>query len=1855
MYPVSFFKIVTKVRKLLLLIVFLSANGAICAISNDTSLVRHPIYPPEASNIDALKRSVEPLMRMSLKEVIAEVPEQSGIFFIGCPNCHSGAEEMNVLTWKPGMGLTVRCNYCKMVFPNEKFPNNRGKVITAPGGARQVYRYYEDATGYPYYFEAHALYEKWLWIRPLAEKLAKIWYATRDNAYGDRAAAIAGRFAQVFPDYAVRYDYPNAPVRFFPANQKWPYEGLTPYRGAKWRWWGYDDIPTYLANVYDILQSGYDWNRMNTWIGADTDKRIADNLLRLGYAFTTANPEEYSNKSPGMYAEMIRVGRILGDPAMVHEAVKRFREFFSKGFFADGWWKEGTPSYHDMTIGSLKSVVDALEGYVDPASWKGEFFDHPDISKEAPLYEKALVVNGKNILPNGRKIPVNDTWGYGWEYGYGRDKGTDSTVSRLWPALGNATPGTGSGDNQVMLNVNWSGNYGHSHYDNGGIILYAAGQELLSDVGYTHSKYRGWTVHTASHNTVVIDEKRQDAGSMKKPVTGRLKFYDDGNAHVNVVDVDASPAYSMADVYRRRLVMIHSASGYDYVIDRFDVKGGRMHDWFLHGMCEQQGTLHASIALDRPLKTLVPEWGGSEVPKTQFDMDPKRFHAYSYLRDIRKGTATGPWTATWHYDSLNVGLRSHILSQPGTEVFRFHSPSIRLAKEDDNKMDEFLRNGIMQRHSGESSTFIAVHEPFRNAPWIESVKMEGEAIVVSYRLNGNEVEDHIVINEEGVSVRSSAGWKYASGTMVSGVVKALTHTGEMWRLVLDKKLPKTKYVRLDFSNGDTYYCHVAAVHNSTLELEDDPGFALDEKGKVQFYTFPHHRYDGSLRYTLFVPAYENPPRIYGGRYSEERIANLRNNSHQYEWARALLNAAVVKAKPWLAKSDEELWRMVPGQDLPRTIDVTYDGHSSGPKFLGCLVCGNKIFEYGNYPYNPDFENEPWKLTCPSCKSVFPTNDFGKYYQSAIDEHGLFNPAKGDTSLLFNTDHPDPMDPLHKFGVDDGFGYVAKNGRAYKFIGYYSWKYWEYLNNGLAALADAFLYTGDKRYAHKAAILLDRIADVYPDMDWKPYADRGWYHSDGGTGLGKIEGSIWETGVVQQFADSYDKILSGTQDDAALYAFLKSMSQKYTLPGAKGSRELFVANIDDNILKTAFDAVLSRQIRGNQGMHQLTVAACALALNTEPVTKRWLDWLFEPDGGAIPGLMLNHFDRDGTSDEGAPGYAFIWAHQVTKIAELLSNYPGYTAHNIFRDFPQFRAAFKVAYRMAALGVAIPNIGDYGATGLVSAQQADPKFMSIGYKYTRDPQIAIAAYRANGNSARGLGFDIYSRDPELLHREIQKIGERAGPRPVGGYLLSGFGLALLESAMGPSGIALASNYGRTKMHAHPDLLNFDIFAFGNWLAPDHGYPEFATKIPSNIEWTGSTISHNTVFVNQHPQRMIWGGHTRLFTQVEGFGAFELDGRPAYPETKEYTRTMLLIGGDDSTGSGNNAYIVDIFRVKGGYDHVYSFHGPPGMITNKRLQLKTQDKGTYAGANIPKGAAAKNFPDGYSFLYNVRKDEQPPANFVLDWKVQNGYRGATAKDNIHLRMHALTSCSDVALADGDPPQNKPGNPRRLGYVLMHRSGTDLNSTFVSVFEPYRNQPFITSVQRLDDGNGEQVAIKVEKADGHTDYLLYNPASQTVMRLPNGISMTGTIGYLQEKNGWAKKGVLVNGKELKHNEVKLTSTGVITGKVVKMDKELDGKGWLLVDSKLPLDKSLIGEQIIIETTRDRDATYTIHDIQQEGRLAKISCGPISFVCGFRGGSMVVRTATLPRTYSEGYLYDFEEGASFAITSHKVWNAKAP
>jgi len=734
-----------------------------------------------------------------------------------------------------------------MVFPNEKFPYTGEKVIIAPSGAKQVYRYHETKDGVQYYFEAHAWYERWKWIQTMATQLSQLWTLTKDVNYGDRAAVILGRFAQVFPDYAIRYDYPSAPVKFFPADQKWPYEGLTAYRGAKWYWWGYGDIPAEMAKAYASLQNGYDWKRMDNVIGAQTNKRIENDLLLKGYEFTSANPETYTNMSPGTYRDMVSVGRILNKPELVHDGVTRFREFLKLGFFADGWWKEGTVSYHDQTVGSLRGVALAAQNYTDPPDWKGERFENLDLTTELPFFKRAMQVSEDAVLPNGRKIPINDTWAYR----NGTPKPTDKTVSRLWESLGNAALGVGEGMNQTMLNVNWSGNYGHSHYDNGSIILFAQGSELLSDIGYTHSKYRGWTIHTASHNTVVIDQMPQNGGTLSKPVTGNLLMYDDIDPHVKVIDVDASPAYSIADAYRRRLVLVHAGPGRDYVIDRFDVKGGETHDWFLHGVCEEDGTLTVNIPLDKEVKSLVPDWGGNAKPRNQYeaDLEGKKIHAYSFMKDIKSGDVKGAWTATWKYQ--NSGLRTHNFSQSDAQVFSFKSPTIRRAEEDDNKLDNFMGNGIMQRHIGGTSSFVAVHEPFQTNTWIKSVSLDGDSFLINYELDGKPVEDRITLTGNSISVVSGAGWEYNSGTPRSGNILSYTRTDGIPKLQIDQEFKNIRYVRLDIPEGESRYYRVKSVSGKWLELKDDPGFTIDEQGKLKFFTFPHDEFAGPLRYTAF--------------------------------------------------------------------------------------------------------------------------------------------------------------------------------------------------------------------------------------------------------------------------------------------------------------------------------------------------------------------------------------------------------------------------------------------------------------------------------------------------------------------------------------------------------------------------------------------------------------------------------------------------------------------------------------------------------------------------------------------------------------------------------------------------------------------------------------------------------------------------------------------------------------------------------------------------------------------------------------------------------------------------------------------
>ena len=273
-------------------------------------------------------------------------------------------------------------------------------------------------------------------------------------------------------------------------------------------------------------------------------------------------------------------------------------------------------------------------------------------------------------------------------------------------------------------------------------------------------------------------------------------------------------------------------------------------------------------------------------------------------------------------------------------------------------------------------------------------------------------------------------------------------------------------------------------------------------------------------------------------------ANAVANAQKFDWAKKERDGIVKRAAPILEMSDQRLWELVPSQELPRTIHVQLLAGNN--RVSSCPNCG-PILRYGNYPWVCDAEKLPWKIKCPNCGVVYPKNDFGAYYQSALDKHGFFRRGAGDPKLLFNTEHPDPADPLHKAWADDGYGYDDPQTGRWDFIAYYvQWGLWPYIQSLVTSAAAAYCVTGDPRYAHKVGVLLSRIADVYPDMDWAPLAKLNFSHSDGGAGAGRIGGQIWETGVALAYSLAYDQVYDAISRDSALAIFLDQQARKHDL-------------------------------------------------------------------------------------------------------------------------------------------------------------------------------------------------------------------------------------------------------------------------------------------------------------------------------------------------------------------------------------------------------------------------------------------------------------------------------------------------------------------------------------------------------------------------------------------------------------------------------------------------------------------------------------------------------------------------------------
>jgi len=686
--------------------------------------IKHPVleYKIDPASAASYEKAVERVMAMDEEEMLSYVPDRPMRVFIQCPNCYGGGYS-GVFSWNMERPDELKCNYCAMVFPNDKYPDDQVIEGTNSLGEPFSYRYYhEPKKNINMFFGAHIIMFKRGWILNQLNALAVAYHATGKPEYARRAALILDRIAQLYPHYPAMRQWIT--TFEFPAKQAPPW----PREGGKWGRWMESEIPEQaIIKGYDLIYDSEELDKLSQVRGYDVREKIEKDFLKATWEYINTWDDFTDNIAPGYLLGAAQIGQVINEPHYVHWAYHWMLEILYGGCFYDGMWREA-PSYHYQTLGGLERDFRELTGYSDPPGYLdaeyNERFDNLDPKKDNPFIARAVRAPAVLDFPNGNSSPIHDTWPND-----GNSKPRIKTVSTITPGYGHASLGRGEGPHQMQAQLHFSGAYGHSHLDNLNLTLFAKGRELLCDVGYNHTQVRRWNSSTISHNLVAIDRRQQTGGGSDGDL---LAYFPDANGAA-MVEADGRRAYKEIEgleQYRRMLVLVPVSAENAYVVDVFRVKGGSTHDWLVHGSGDDDMTAECNVKLTGKRQNMLEEGEEWVEPRDE----QSSYNVWGCIRDVADGKANGMVETVFRYvDEPQKGVRIHLLAaDPGsaavpapTQVYLGKSVAPRRAGSDTRKAFDYWMPQLVVRKTGQGpldSVFVAVEEPFDGKTFLTAIE-----------------------------------------------------------------------------------------------------------------------------------------------------------------------------------------------------------------------------------------------------------------------------------------------------------------------------------------------------------------------------------------------------------------------------------------------------------------------------------------------------------------------------------------------------------------------------------------------------------------------------------------------------------------------------------------------------------------------------------------------------------------------------------------------------------------------------------------------------------------------------------------------------------------------------------------------------------------------------------------------------------------------------------------------------------------------------------------------------------------------------------------------------------------------------
>lgn len=784
------------------------------------------------------------------------MPDRSGLRYAASPAVPGDRRESSGLfSWSPERPHELKCRKTGHVFPDpENYPTSGAREFVNPLGQTVQYPYVTREDGVRCDLEAHL----WWWQRN--HILERIESLARQDPSG--AAHVLYALARKYPGYNPTFDHRGGDPR--------PLETVGPpfqlSTAGVWDGWpiaGDSQKTAQLARAWRTVAETDLFDQMSDALGIDVSDQIEYGMIRPSVEHVRSFPRQHHNTAGHAWQRLIEISQALDEPDYIHDALQRRERFLALEFFVDGFFNEVSTSYHRQShSNTVWRISQALEEYEDPADYLSPRTGQRLIAGEdlvespalAPVLERAAGVRGNLVYPNGRLLPIQDTWAV--------DTYTPPEVSSpyLYPAAKVAKLASGTGEDQIQVYLMYHTKYtGHLHHDALGLALFAKGQELLPELGYDRSHIRYWSQSSLSHNMVVVNARDVNHDDIRQG--GDLSIFAPNHDLIQVARAESTNAYpDIVDEYSREVWLIQRPDGESYVVDVFRVSGGERHEYTLNGEALHDSSFHTSLELEDYGPYLLPEGIEVREPGTMREKGHAggEYEAYLFVRDVgRAELPEGTYQLLLKGQEIDLPIQDlepkptgndiaglkitgFVEAGPDTELFLGKAPSKRTTRFSRETRSAAGREDLMRhwmpkmvlRRSGEdiASTFVHVFEPYGpdqepSEAVVEHFHQDGVEVI---RIQGDDWEDWILSANEPTPGPVEIGPILFEGTL--GFVRFRGERAEEMVLV-GGKLLQTSDAEID---GQGVF--VAQLHEVLRQQNGDEvdGFVFEDQIEAGF-------------------------------------------------------------------------------------------------------------------------------------------------------------------------------------------------------------------------------------------------------------------------------------------------------------------------------------------------------------------------------------------------------------------------------------------------------------------------------------------------------------------------------------------------------------------------------------------------------------------------------------------------------------------------------------------------------------------------------------------------------------------------------------------------------------------------------------------------------------------------------------------------------------------------------------------------------------------------------------------------------------------------------------------------------------